>query len=156
MVISAMGTDAERTLTEGTAKRQLEMRARFSVIASSSQDKRRFISVTYDILSEGFSGWKTFLVSNLFGTQEPTTLSDGQTAEMTMNAEAAGRITNYDETHRALSNAGGRSGSRANTQADPSPPTGSHPAANERHIMGLHGTTAAGKATPSLYFPDAH
>ena len=70
-----------------------------------------------------------------------------------MEAGAAGRIVNSDETHHKLSNEGERGGSRANTQTDPDlPRTGRRKVANERHITGLHSTTAAGEVLPSFYF----
>ena len=69
-----------------------------------------------------------------------------------MEAGAAGRIVNSDETHHKLSNEGERGGSRANTQTDPDlPRTGRRKVANKRHITGLHSTAAAGGVLPSFY-----
>ena len=60
-------------------------------------------------------------MGRMFCTAVPITLSDGQVSELTMKAEAAGRIINSDETHHnhRLSNQSDRGGSRANTQTDP-------------------------------------
>ena len=155
MMAATAGTDMEGAFSLRAAKGQLKKRQRLNTTASISQDERRFAWTTYDNLNDWFSGWKTFLVDRLFGTPEPTTLPGGQIAELTMKAKATGRIINSDETHHKLTNEGDRGGSRANTQTDPSlPRTGRRKVANERHITGLHGTTAAGEVLPSFYFFD--
>ena len=74
-------------------------------------------------------------VANFSNVRNPP--SGGQIAELTMEAGAAGRIVNSDETHHKPSNEGERGGSRANTQTDPDlPRTGRRKVANERHITG--------------------
>ena len=59
-------------------------------------------------------------VANFANVRNPP--SGGQIAELTMEAGAAGRIVNSDETHHRLSKEGERGGSRANTQTDPDGP----------------------------------
>ena len=118
-VAAVTGTDTEGTFTVRGAKEALKKRQKLETTASSSQDERRFAWTTYDNLYHWFDGWKEFLVGRMFGTAVHITLSDGRVSDLTMKAEAAGRIINSDDTHHRLSNQGDRGGSRANTQTDP-------------------------------------
>jgi hypothetical protein len=54
MVAASIGTYAEGTFTELTAKRQLKKRSRLSTTASTSQVDRRFNWTTFDNLDEWF------------------------------------------------------------------------------------------------------
>ena len=78
-------------------------------------DNRRWMYLTYTNVDRYFDGWKYFLLSSGFGEDETEIQPDGSTAEISISRFMKRRLSNGDETHQRLSNAGDKGGSRATT-----------------------------------------